>query len=151
MAAGGPAGLVCLLRFSLVMCNSGGGGAAAGVSHKTRAKFSVTTFEVLKKKREKTSGLKSWAVVLFDGEERACLHCAVSRVAPSTHVAESPNPAVHHGGWPAAPCNSAKGAVNQITIIIFTDTLVVVVGLVRHFHPNHIPVCLGDRFHSNRV
>lgn len=52
-----------------MMCYFGGGKAAEdswGVSHKTRPKFNVTTFEVFfKKKRKRQHEQSVWAVVCF--------------------------------------------------------------------------------------
>ena len=99
--------------------------------------------------------------VLFCGEERVCLHCAVLRVAPSTHVAESEKaPAMRR--FTAGPdlVIQRRGAIYPITII--TAITIIVVRLPFFFFfffffwrpPASITTTylsrLGDRFHSNR-
>lgn len=61
-------------------------------------------------------GLKcrKWAetrgCAVFHGEERVCLHCAVLRVAPSTHVAESKaQRCVHRFMHGPGHCNTTLG------------------------------------------
>ncbi len=47
------------------------------------------------KSNTRGEGVEIQGCGLFYGEERVCLHCAVLRVAPSTHVAESKAQAMH--------------------------------------------------------
>lgn len=79
------------------------------------------------------------------------LRSITRRFFPSTHVAEreaqqclmvcgQPEPVNSGGGW---------GVMYPITVIISLSIIIIVV--VVHFYHNHIPLCLGDRFHSNRV
>lgn len=69
-------------------------------------KFNLKEFSSVYGNPRAKSGLKSCAVLCCT-VERLCLHCAVLRVAPSTHVAESKAQQCIRL-WPAEPHNSAN-------------------------------------------
>lgn len=81
------------------------------------------------------------------------LRSITRRFFPSTHVAEreaqqclmvcdQPEPGNSGGG-------EGGGVIYPITVII--SLIIIIIVVVVHFYHNHIPLCLGDRFHSNRV
>lgn len=94
-------------------CAIFGMAAADSWSFHTRLDWSSTwrLFKCLK-----SSTFKVWVAIqgcgLIYGEERVCLHCAVLRVAPSTHVAESKAQQCIRLRL-AGPCNSAKGYLSD--------------------------------------